>query len=194
MEYIDQLNIKGMVCKRCISVLNDTLINNGYDVKKITLGKVLLASPLNKENRVNIRRIIEPLGFELFSDRKQRLHSQIKKLIWEWINSSNDREPDSTLSAYLSGQLHINYDSLSKEFTSVEGITIEKYHIEKRIEAVKELLIYTDLLLSDIAFQKGFSSVPHLSSQFKKYTGLTLSDLRKNKREKIKYEDKNLDN
>lgn len=185
MEGIDQLNIKGMVCKRCISVLHDNLINNGYDVEKITLGKVLLATPLDKEGRIKIQRIIELLGFELFSDRKQRLHSKMKELIDEWINSSIDRESDSTLSSYLSGQLHVNYDSLSQEFTRLEGITIEKYHIEKRIEAVKELLIYTDLSLSDIAFQKGFSSVPHLSSQFKKCTGMTLSDMRKMRREKI---------
>lgn len=187
MENLNQLNIKGMVCKRCISVLNETLIDNGYNVKKITLGKVLLATPLNEEGRINIRTIIEPLGFELFSDSKQRLHSQMKELISEWVNSSNNREPENVLSTYLSGQLNLNYDSLSQLFARLEGITIEKYHIEKRIEAVKELLVYTDLSLSEIAFQKGFSSVHHLSGQFKKCTGLTLSDMRKIRREKIHY-------
>ncbi len=101
MEYIDQLNIKGMVCKRCISVLNETLIDNGYKVKKITLGKVLLATPLNEEERMIIRTIIEPLGFKLFSDSKQKLHSQMKELICEWVDSSNNREHESTPSAHL---------------------------------------------------------------------------------------------
>lgn len=187
MEYLDQLNIKGMVCNRCISVLNETLIDKGYKVKKITLGKVLLYTPINEEGRMILRTIIEPLGFELFSDSKQLLHSQMKKLIGEWVNSSNKRESENILSAHLSDQLHLNYDSLSQLFARFEGITIEKYHIEKRIEAVKELLVYTDLSLSEIAFQKGFSSIHHLSAQFKKGTGLTLSDLRKTKREKFKY-------
>ncbi len=187
MENIDQLNIKGMICQRCISVLNETLIDNGYDVEKITLGKVLLATPLNEEGRMNIRTIIEPLGFELFSDSKQRLHSQMKELICEWVNSSKNRQTESTLSSHLSDQLHLNYDSLSQLFAKLEGITIEKYHIEKRIEAVKELLVYTDLSMAEIAFQKGFSSVHHLSSQFKKCTGLKLSDLRKIRSKKINY-------
>jgi AraC-like DNA-binding protein len=125
-----------------------------------------------------IKEKIEALGFELINSKKHRLIEKIKTLIIEIINQQNEFDK-IRLSDYLADRLHLDYNHLSQLFSQVEGITIEHYLINQRLEKVKELLVYDELTLTEISIHLGYSSVAHLSNQFKKITGLTPSHFRK---------------
>ncbi|SNT18111.1 AraC-type DNA-binding protein [Ekhidna lutea] len=173
-----QVNIKGMVCSRCIYTIRENLHKAGMFIRDISLGKVAFCKPIAEIDKVKIRSILSDLGFELISDKKEKRLEEIKAFIHTWIEEGSGKDSDLSLSESLARHFIIHYDSLSELFSQMEGKSIEKYHIEKRLEAVKELLVYTDLSLSKIAFKKGFSSVHHLSTQFKKVTGLNPSHFR----------------
>ena len=114
------------------------------------------------------------LGFELIDDKKSRIIEKIKNIIIELVHHQNN-DAKTNLSDVLSSQLHHDYNYLSNLFSEIEGTTIEKYFIAQKIEKVKELLVYDELSLSEIAFRLNYSSVAYLSNQFKKVTGLTPS-------------------
>lgn len=171
-----KLYIKNMVCPRCIMAVKDILIRQGICLLDVRLGEVILAQELNKSQTEAFRSELESIGFELLDDNQQQLIEQIKALIINYIHFAGESE--SNISEILTRELHKDYSALSKLFSATEGITIEHYAILQKIEKVKELLTYNRQTLSEIAYALGYSSVAHLSSQFKKVTGLTPTDFR----------------
>lgn len=176
-----------MVCDRCILVMKNELAHLGYQPLNITLGEVELKNELTHTEKTNLNNHLKSLGFELIDDKKSRLIGQIKSSIIEIIHQHNS-ELKANLSDYLSNKLNHDYTYLSNLFSEVEGTTIEKYFIAQKIEKVKELLVYDELTLSEIADQMNYSSVGYLSNQFKKVTGLTptyFKNIKENKRKPL---------
>jgi YesN/AraC family two-component response regulator len=173
-----KLHIKNMVCQRCISAVKMTLEQAGLDPAAVQLGEVDIQEELNADEREKIRTALLHQGFELIDDRRSRLIEQIKTAVISLIHHSDEEKLKMNLSDYLAEKTGRDYNYLSSLFSEVEGLTIEKYVILQRIERVKELLVYGELTLSEIAYKLGYSSVAHLSSQFKKVTGLTPSHYR----------------
>lgn len=161
-----------MVCRRCIFAVENELKKSGIEPLHIQLGEVILKDNLSKEQNLTLSNGLKALGFELLDDQKQRTIEKIKNIIINQVHHS-DNKVKHKLSDILAQQLNKDYSQLSNLFSEVEGITIEKFLINQRIERVKEMLIYDELSLSEIAYINGYSSVAHLSSQFKKVTGLT---------------------
>lgn len=177
--------IKNMVCNRCIMVVQQEMDSLGLNVKNIKLGEVILDKGLSPEQKDRLNKALTHLGFELIDDKKSRIIAQIKNVIINLVHHQ-DNDTKSNLSSIISTTLHHDYNYLSNLFSEVEGTTIEKYFIAQKIEKVKELLVYDELSLSEIAFQLNYSSVAYLSNQFKKVTGLTPSHFRQIKEDKRK--------
>lgn len=171
------LFIKNMVCNRCVMVVRETLQKMEFEIREIRLGEAVLDREPSMEEKNQIRTQLEAMGFELIDDKKSRIIDRIKTLIIEQIHQQ-DSGPKVNLSSLLSRELGHDYTYLSNLFSEVEGTTIEKYFIAQKIERVKELLVYDELSLSEIADQLSYSSVAYLSNQFKKITGLTPSHFR----------------
>ena len=161
-----------MVCNRCITAVRTELGKLGLHPLSISLGEVVTEEKkLSKEQYTKLAHSLQEIGFELIDDKKSKLIERLKNCIVEIVHYS---EPTKIkYSAYITDKLNQDYSYLSKLFSEVEGITIELYIIKQKIERVKELLVYDELSLSEIAEQLGYSSVAHLSAQFKKVTGLT---------------------
>lgn len=172
-----QLYIKNMVCDRCILAIKQQLDSAGITYNKVNLGEVELNHEPTPEQLDILNKNLTAIGFELLDDRKEKLVEKIKNIIISLIHRNDDGN-NKKLSAILEERLQMDYHYLSNLFSSTEGITIEKYAIRQRIERVKELLTYNELSLSEIADQMEYSSVQHLSQQFKKETGLTPSKFR----------------
>jgi len=185
MEHSTQLNIKGMVCDRCVQTIEDLIKRIGHSLKSIALGRVVFNDNLTSEEIKTVRGSLAELGFELLEDRNQKLLCAIKTSVHELVELNSDGERSQKLSTFLNEKFKKNYDSLSEFFGRYEGITIEKYYINTRITKVKELLVYTELSLSEIAFKVGFSSPHHLSNQFKSTVGLNPSEFRQIRRGKL---------
>lgn len=182
---MSHLFIKNMVCNRCIMVVQNEMDKLGLNAKNIKLGEVTLDRELSGEERIALDKMLTNVGFELIDDRKSRIIEQIKTVI---INLVHHQKSDKkyNLSNVLSEKLHHDYSYLSNLFSEVEGTTIEKYFIAQKIEKVKELLVYDELTLSEIAYRLNYSSVAYLSNQFKKVTGLTPSHFKQIKEDKRK--------
>lgn len=174
-----------MVCNRCVMVVRDEMEKLGLDVSNVILGEVWLNQELSNEQKEKVRETLEPLGFELIDDRKSRNIEKIKNIIIDLVHHK-DSLLQSNLSDLLSAELNHDYSYLSNLFSEVEGTTIEKYFIAQKIEKVKELLVYDELSLSEIAYRLNYSSVAYLSNQFKKVTGLTPSYFKQIKETKRK--------
>ncbi len=168
------LYIKNMVCNRCILVVKQELEKLSIKSCKVTLGEVETKAELPKEKAEQLSKNLAALGFELLDNNKQQLIEKIKNIVIKQVHH-NEEDNHHNFSEILSKTLHKDYSYLSSLFSEVEGITIEKYIINQKIERVKELIIYDELSLSEIAYKLGYSSVAHLSNQFKKVTGLTPS-------------------
>lgn len=179
------LTIKNMVCNRCILVIQNELDKLGVGVKSIKLGEVILEKELTSDEKKRLDKILLDLGFEIIDDKKSRIIEKIKNLIINLVHHQ-DSETKVNLSDLLSNELHHDYNYLSNLFSEVEGTTIEKYFIAQKIEKVKELLVYDELSLSEIAFRLHYSSVAYLSNQFKKVTGLTPSHFKKIRKDRRK--------
>ncbi len=173
-----ELYIKNMVCPRCIEAVAEIFSNENLEAK-VELGKVSLTQSISDEKKEKIGQLLKQRGFELLESTKSALISQIKTQIIELVHHS-DTFLHENLSTFLSEKLNHEYTGLSKLFSGVEGITIERYYTLQKIEKVKEYLFYDELSLSEIAFRMGYSSVAYLSSQFKKETGMTPSEFKKN--------------
>jgi len=180
------LHIKNMVCNRCIKVIKDEFEKLDLTIKDIELGRVNVASELSQDSINHIRKVLADNGFELIDDKKSQLIDRIKTLIIEKIHHTKNSLETINWSGYIAKEVGHDYSYLSKLFSSVEGVTIEKYIINQKIEKVKELLVYDELSLSEISYELGYSSVQHLSNQFKKETGLTPSHFKKLKENKRK--------
>ncbi len=182
---MNKLYIKNMVCNRCKMVVKSELEKMGFEPLQVELGEVTLSKELTDEDKTRINSVLQKLGFSLIDDRKSRLIEKIKTLIIELVHQQ-DSNLNSNLSDYLSSRLNHDYTYMTNLFSEVEGTTIEKYYIAQKIEKVKELLVYNELTLSQIAWQLNYSSVAHLSKQFKKVTGLTPSHFKNIRMEKRK--------
>jgi len=163
-----------MVCNRCILVVQNELDKLGLEAKSITLGVVTLTEEPSLETKNLFEKELVKLGFELIDDKRSRIIEKVKNVIIELVHHQ-DNHAKNNLSDVLSTQLHLDYKYLSNLFSEVEGTTIEKYFIAQKIEKIKELLVYDELTLSEIAYRLNYSSVAYLSNQFKKVTGLTPS-------------------
>lgn len=184
------LHIKNIVCNRCIKVVNDEFKKLGLAIDTIDLGKVELNTAPNEAQLSEIREVLIQNGFELIDDKKSKTIDRIKTLIIELIHYGKEKSASLNYSDFLANELGHDYSYLSNLFSSVEGITIEKYTIHQKIEKAKELLVYNELSLNEISYQLGYSSVQHLSQQFKKITGLTPSHFKKLKDHRRKPLDK----
>lgn len=170
-----KLIIKNMVCDRCVLVIKNTLAQLSYDSAIVLMGEInFTVESLPDQDIERIRQAIEPLGFELVSNRKQAMIEHIKSALIELTHGKHLLE-NIKLSKYIGDKIKRDYHSLSHLFSSVEGVTIEKYYIQLKIERIKELLVYDELSQSEIAWRLGYSSPAHLSSQFKQVTGMTPS-------------------
>ncbi len=169
------LHIKNMVCDRCIRVVREELVALGVVVRDIALGEVAI-EPVDAAMLHSIREVLLRDGFELLDDRRSRIVEKIKTAIVELVYGDAERIASVTLSDYIAGEVGMDYHYLSSLFSSHEGITLEKFIIQQKIERVKELLTYGELTLSEIAYALGYSSVAHLSSQFKKVAGVSATE------------------
>jgi AraC family transcriptional regulator len=166
-----KLYIKNMVCPRCVNAVAQIFISIGAKPLDIRLGEVLLADPLSSEQVESLKPELVKLGFELLDDNLKQQIDQIKSVIIGHIHYKEDEK--FVFSEVLADELHKDYSVLSKLFSAIEGITIEQYVILQKIEKVKELLVYNEMNLNEISYKMNYSSVAHLSAQFKKVTGLT---------------------
>ena len=174
--------IKNMVCDRCIMAVNDAFGKLNLLPEKVSLGEVVLREDSIDENVKNELDIsLQKLGFERIDDRKGRLIEAIKNKIIKIVHHSEGIDLKFNWSDILAEEFHYEYNYLSHLFSSVEGITLEQYIIRQKIERVKELLFYDELNLGQIASRLGYSSIAHLSAQFKKVTGLTPTELKKSR-------------
>ena len=174
------LLVKNMVCDRCIKTLEAILHHSGIKFQNVTLGEIHLDGNITKDQHALLSSELAKSGFELIGNHTTAQVEKIKQLVLKKArNEVDEKELKTKLSSFLSTHLHYEYSYLSNFFSSVEGRTIENYFIEQRIEKVKELLVYNELTLSQIAFEMDYSSVGHLSNQFKKITGLTPSHFKK---------------
>ncbi len=173
-----ELHIKNMVCDRCIFVVRNEFKKLGFQPTEVGLGIAKLEEELDNKKRVEISEILIAHGFELLDSDNSRLIERIKNSIISKIHHSKRVDVKVNWSILLAEELNQDYHSLSSLFSSVEGITLEQYIIRQKIERVKELLFYDELTLSEISYKLGYSSVQHLSTQFKKITGQTPSQFK----------------
>ena len=176
------LAIKNMVCNRCIYMVDHLFKEAGLFPLAVKLGEVQLADAPGGAALAAVERKLQEFGFELLNDQKSRIIEKIKTTVIEYIQQHAEFDAKGPVfSEFLGATLHRDYSSLSKLFSEIEGITIEKYLIQQKIEKVKEWLSYDEWSLGEIADRLGYSGVAHLSSQFKKTTGFTPSAFRKMK-------------
>lgn len=169
-----------MVCDRCILAVRDILERNNISYKGILLGTVELQKPLPLGAAENLQNEFKKVGFEIISEKNERIVKQIKAIILNEI-FKEELQKNQNLSVSLSEQLHFDYSHLSSIFSKTEGKSIQKYQNELKVERIKELLEYDELSISEIADKLGFGSAAYLSTQFKKITGTTPSKYKANK-------------
>lgn len=168
------LKIRNMVTSRCKTFVENELNKLGLFDITVELGEVELRENISTEKLQLLNTSLKNAGLEIIEDKTIHLIKEIKAAVYDLVNHFDDL-PKPNYSEYISKKVYFDYTHLSSAFSKDQGISIEKYIIKQRIERVKELLVYTDLGLTDISFKLNFSSVAHLSNQFKKLTGLTPS-------------------
>lgn len=174
-----------MVCARCIDVVRNELTKAGFNVLDIRLGQATLGGPLRADDVKQIKARLTQQGFSLIEEeRHQTVPQRTKAFLQSYFNQDDLSENKSRLSAQLQDALSLDYDTISGQFAKAEGVTLEKYVIARRIDKVKEWLVYSDETLTEIAHRTGYSSVQHLSNQFRKQTGLTPSYFRQVRQQK----------
>lgn len=178
-----KLYIKNMVCSRCKMVVKSEFEKLGLQTIAVELGEVELDEEISDKQKEVLLENLQSLGFDLIDDKKTKTVERIKNLIVDLVHHKNN-DLKINLSEYLAENLNQDYNSLSNLFSEIENTTIEKYFISQKIEKVKELLIYNELSLSEIADILNYSNVAHLSNQFKKITGFTPTSFKQSKDKK----------
>jgi AraC-like DNA-binding protein len=173
-----KISIKNMVCNRCILVVKQEFEKAGIVPLAVNMGEVELNKPITEEEIKKLENQLTALGFEILDDKNRKLIENIKSLLIKQVQSGEVEEHFS-LSDFITKHLNKEYSQVSRLFSEVEGITLEQFFILQKIEKVKEWLVYDELSLSEISYKLGYSSVAHLSAQFKKVTGLTPSAFKK---------------
>lgn len=179
-----KLFIKNMVCNRCKVMVKSELEKLGLTPVSIEIGEILIREDCINSVREQLIINLNSLGLAIIDDRKSQTIEKIKIIILDLVHHS-EVVLKINLSNHISDQLNQNYHYLSNLFTEANEMTIEHYFIAQKIERAKELLIYNEHSLSEIAYQLNYSSVAHLSKQFKKVTGLTATSFKKIKRPKV---------
>ena len=179
------LHIKNMVCRRCIMVVTEALTRIGLVPLHVELGEAVLRDPVSPQSRSAIKEALEEYGFELIDDKRTRLVEQIKLAVIELARKEGGQSAIN-LSDFIAERMHRDYGSLSKLFSEVNGISVERYFILQKIERVKELLVYDELSISQIADRLNYSSAAHLSSQFRNVTGMSPSQFKQLKGSRLR--------
>lgn len=175
-----KLSIRNMVCNRCIMFVTTTFTNHGYKPISVQLGEVLLnEKSIDKTALEKIKSDLNNAGFEIIDDKKAAIIEKLKNIIVDKIHHTDYFDMKFNWSKVLSDELKMDYGHLSVLFSTTTSVTIEHYIIAQKIERVKELLFYDELNMSEIADKLGYSSVQHLSTQFKKMTGYTPTEFKK---------------
>lgn len=169
-----------MVSLRCKLLVREKLEKLGLDYGSVDLGEVEILQEISDQQRLLLKGSLAESGLELMDDRKKILIEKIKAVVVEMVHYA-DEYPTTNFSDYISEKLHYDYTYLANLFSEVKGTTLEHFVIAHKIERVKELLIYDEMNLTEIAYKLNYSSVAHLSNQFKKITGLTPSFFKKMK-------------
>lgn len=164
------INIKNMVCPRCITAVRAILVSMGFTIQEVTLGEAVIEEDITKEQLTLLAGKLLSEGFELLDDPRSCLVEQIKIGVLQWVRMNSQRPK---LSEYISGIVHRDYSSISKLFSQVKGVTIEHFAIQHRVEYAKELLSYSQHSISEIAYMLGYSSPAHFTSQFRHQTGMS---------------------
>ncbi|MDR6782353.1 AraC family transcriptional regulator [Pedobacter africanus] len=183
-----KLAIKNMVCNRCILVVGQVLEKMNLIPDQIQVGEVELTTDLSDIQLSSLRLQLANEGFELLDDRKTMIVEKVKNIIIETIHGTDKVNISVNFSHLIQQKLLIEYNYISSFFSNTEGITIEQYIILQRIERAKELLVYDELSLGEISHKLGYKSLQHLSSQFKKITGLTptqFKNIKENRRKPL---------
>lgn len=178
-----KLLIKNMVSLRCKMIVESTMRKLGIAMNVVELGEVETTGEIAPEKILELNQALKAYGLELMEDKKTALIEKIKTIIIEMVHYSEEA-PILNFSSYLSEKLNYDYTYLSNLFSEVKGTTIEQYIISHKIERVKELLLYDELSLTEIASKLHYSNVAHLSNQFKKITGLTPTFFKKMKHQR----------
>jgi AraC family transcriptional regulator len=177
---VADLYVRNMVCDRCIAAVTSALREANIAFDRVLLGEVEIEKPLTARQRSALQARLAALGFELIDDKRTRVIEKVKGLIRDLVHANAmERNHKEKLSTYLAREMGMEYSGLSELFSTVEGVTIERYHILQRLERAKELMVYDELSLGEIADRLGYSSVHHLSSQFSKFTGYTPSHFKR---------------
>lgn len=165
-----KLHIKNMVCPRCIMAVKDILLSAGFSPLSVSLGEADIEGELDEKQRLELSEAFSHIGFELLDDPRLQTVEQLRVCVIEWVRMKGERPK---MSDYICSRLNKDYSALSKLFSEVQGVTIERYAITHRVENAKELLCYNQLTTSEIAYMLGYSSPAHFSTQFKQITGMT---------------------
>ncbi len=173
------LYVKNMVCDRCVMVVHRLCTECGIAVRSVELGMIRTVEQVDDRRLSLLRTALHGMGFELIDDRRERIVERIKNEIVKLVYRDNGGLKEN-LSDYLARTVGYDYGVLSKLFSEVVGTTIERCFIAQKIERVKELLVYGELSLSQIADMMNYSSVAHLSAQFKRVTGMTPTAFKQN--------------
>ncbi|PZX51519.1 AraC-like DNA-binding protein [Algoriphagus ratkowskyi] len=180
------LNIKNMVCQSCILVVRNELQSLGAFVSTIRLGHVTIHAPESLTKNIIAERFIS-YGLGILEDKEQILMEEIKLCVQQYLKKLESSSQEIKFSDFLAHEIGKNYNFISKHFSKSQGITVETYYINKRVDRVKELLKYDELNLSEIAVTLRYSSVHYLSSQFKRVTGISVSDYKEVMRNENSY-------
>lgn len=180
------LSIKNMVCNRCVRAVDLIVRAQGFIPSEVRLGEVRLDVEIDDLRRERLRAELEKEGFELLDDKRRRLIESVKLAVIDLVHHG-DEETLATvrISDYLRTALNTEYAVMSALFSQLEGMTLEKYVIHQKIERVKELMMYDELRLGEIAYRLGYSSVHHLSNQFKRVTGMTPTEFKRSFRVRV---------
>ncbi|MFA6467834.1 MAG: AraC family transcriptional regulator [Bacteroidota bacterium] len=177
---LHEIYIKNMVCDRCIRVVKEELVKLGHDVRSVSLGEAEIGGLISLQQMTAIKSMLDRNGFELIEDKNARTIESIKTAVIQLVHHNHETAPlKAKYSEYIAAAVGKEYHALSLLFSSVENITIEQYIIRQKIERVKELIKYDERTLSEIAYMMKYSSVQHLSNQFKSVTGFTPSHFKK---------------
>ncbi|PKO97100.1 MAG: AraC family transcriptional regulator [Bacteroidetes bacterium HGW-Bacteroidetes-7] len=173
-----KLYIKNMVCIRCKMIVEEELTKLGIEFLSVELGQAETIKPLDSDQISLLVKALNRSGLELMDDKKSILIEKIRHIVIETVHYSESKLK-TNLSDHISDSLDYDYTYLANLFSEVTGTTIEKFYLNHKIERVKELLVYNELTITEIAFLMDYSSVAHLSNQFKKITGLSPSYFKK---------------
>ncbi|RYZ47831.1 MAG: AraC family transcriptional regulator [Sphingobacteriales bacterium] len=176
-----KLYIKNMATLRCIIVVKDEIERVQLVCEDVRMGEATIADPVSSEKLELLRHALLKSGLEIFDDKKSRLVERIKNIVVEQVHYASEPLQEN-FSAFVARKLNYDYDYLSNLFATNQGMTLEHYIIRNKIEKVKELLLYEEMTIAQIALLMNYSSAAHLSNQFKKVTGFTATYFKKLKK------------